>query len=49
MKGDRRRDNRYKKSDDFIVGITNVYVNVRDGCMWSSARWVISLAGIVEL
>ena len=38
MKGDRRRDNRYNKSDDFIAGITNVYVNVRGGCMWSSAR-----------
>ena len=38
MKGDKRRDNRYNKSDDFIAGITNVYVNVRGGCMWSSAR-----------
>ena len=28
----RRRDNRYNKSDDFIAGITNVYVNVRGGC-----------------
>ena len=38
MKGDRRRDNRYNKSDDFIAEITNVYVNVRGGCMWFSAR-----------
>ena len=38
MKGDRRRDNRYNKSDDFIAGITNMYVNVCGGCMWSSAR-----------
>ena len=29
----RKRDNRYNKSDDFIAGITNVYVNVRGGCM----------------
>ena len=32
-----------------FAGITNVYVNVRGGCMWSSARWVISLASMVEL
>ena len=38
MEEDKRRDNRYNKSDDFIAGITNVYVNVRGGCMWSSAR-----------
>ena len=38
MKGDRRQDNRYNKSEDFIAGIKNVYVNVRGGCMWSSAR-----------
>ena len=38
MEEDRRRDNRYNKSDDFIAGITNVYVNVRGSCMWSSAR-----------
>ena len=38
MKGDKRQDNRYNKSDDFIAGTTNVYVNVRGGCMWSSAR-----------
>ena len=38
MKGTRRQDKRYNKSDDFIAGITNVYVNVRSGCMWSSAR-----------
>ena len=38
MKEDKRRDNRYNKSDDFIAGITNVYVSVRGGCMWSSAR-----------
>ena len=38
MKEDKRRDNKYIKSDDFIAGITNVYVNVRSGCMWSSAR-----------
>ena len=49
MKEDRRRDNRYNKSEDFIAGITNMYVNVRGGCMWPSARWMISLAGMVEL
>ena len=38
MKEDKRRDNRYNKSDGFIGGITTVYVNVRGGCMWSSAR-----------
>ena len=38
MKEDRRWDNRYNKSDVFIARITNVYVNVRGGCMWSSAR-----------
>ena len=38
MKGDKRRHNRYNKSDVFMAGITNVYANVRDGCMWSSAR-----------
>ena len=38
MKGDKRRDNRYNKSNDFIAGITNVYVNFRGGCMWYSAR-----------
>ena len=38
MKEDGRRDNRYNKSEDFIVGITNVYVNVRGDCMWPSAR-----------
>ena len=38
MKGKKRRDNRYNKSDVFIAGITNVYVNVRGSCMWSSAR-----------
>ena len=32
-----------------FAGITNVYENVRGGCMWSSARWVMSLAGMVEL
>ena len=32
-----------------FAGITNVYVNVRGGCMWSSARWVTSLAGMVDL
>ena len=31
--GNIRQDNRYNKSDDFIAGITNVYVNVRGGCM----------------
>ena len=49
MKGDKRRDSRYNRSDDFNAGITNVYVNVRGGFMRSSARWVISLAGMVEL
>ena len=38
MKEDKRRGNRYNKSDDFIAGITNVYVDVRGSCMWSSAR-----------
>ena len=49
MKENRRRDNRYNKSDDFIAGITNVYVNVRGGCMWSSARMghVVSWYGYV--
>ena len=32
-----------------FAGITNVYLNVHGGCIWSSARWVISLAGMVEL
>ena len=33
----------------FIAGITNVYVNVRGGCMWSSARmgYVVSWYGRV--
>ena len=31
--GNKRQDNRYNKSDDFIAGITNVYINVRGGCM----------------
>ena len=46
---DRRRDNRYNKSDVFIAGITNVYVNVRGGCMWSSTRmgYVVSWYGRV--
>ena len=45
----RRYNNRYNKSDDFIAGITNVYVNVRGGCMWSSARmgYVVSWYGRV--
>ena len=45
----RRRDNRYNKNDDFIAGITNVYVSVRGGCMWSSARmgYVVSWYGRV--
>ena len=49
MKGDRRQVNRYNKSDDFIAGITNLYVNVRGGCMWSSARmgYVVSWYGRV--
>ena len=49
MKEDRRRDNRYDKSEDFIAGITNVYVNVRGGSMWSSARmgYVVSWYGRV--
>ena len=49
MKGDRRRDNRYNKSDVFIAEITIVYVNVRGGCMWSSARmgYVVSWYGRV--
>ena len=40
MEEDKRQDNRYNESEDFIAGITNVYVNVRGGCMWSSARIV---------
>ena len=49
MKGDRRQVNRYNKSEDFIAGITNVYVNVCGGCMWSSARmaYVVSWYGRV--
>ena len=49
MKGDRRQVNRYNKSDYFIAGITNVYVNVRGGCMLSSARmcYVVSWYGRV--
>ena len=49
MEEDKRRDNRYNKSDDFIAGIANVYVNVRGGCMWSSARmgYVVSWCGRV--
>ena len=49
MEEDKRQDNRYNKSDDFIAGITNVYVNVRGGCMWSSARmgYVVSWYGRV--
>ena len=38
MEGTKRQGNRYNKSEDFIAGITNVYVNVRGGCMWFSAR-----------
>ena len=38
MEEDKKQGNRYNKSDDFIAGITNVYVSVRGGCMWSSAR-----------
>ena len=49
MKKTKRQGNRYNKSEDFIAEITNVYVNVRGGCMWSSARWVMSLDGMVEL
>ena len=47
--GNKRQGNRYNKSDDFIAGITNVYVNVRGSCMWSSARmgYVISWYGRV--
>ena len=49
MKEDKRQDNRYDKSDYFIAGITNVYLNVRGGCMWSSARmgYIDSLYGRV--
>ena len=49
MKREKRRDNRYNRSDDFIAGITNVYVNVHGGCMWSSARmgYVVSWYGRV--
>ena len=44
-----RWDNRYNKSDVFIAGITNVYVNVHSSCMWSSARmgYVVSWYGRV--
>ena len=41
--------NKYNKMTILFAGITNVYVNVRGGCMWSSARWVMSSACIVEL
>ena len=37
--GNKRQDNRYNKSDDFIAGITNVYVNVRGGCMGYVVSW----------
>ena len=49
MEGDKRRDNRYNKNDDFIAGITNVHVNVRGSCVWSSARmaYVVSWYGRV--
>ena len=45
----RRRDNRYNKCENVIAGITNVYVNVSGGCMWSSARmgYVVSWYGRV--
>ena len=33
MEEDKRPVDRYNKSDDFIAGITNVYVNVRGDCM----------------
>ena len=36
--GDQEQGNRCNKSDDFLAGSTNVYVNVRGGYMWSSAR-----------
>ena len=51
MEKDKRQDNRYKKSEDFIAGTTNVYVNVRGGCMWSSARmgYVVSWDGRVVI
>ena len=32
MEEDKKQDNRCNKSEDFIAGITNVYVNVRGGC-----------------
>ena len=49
MKGDKRRDKRYNKVTILFAGITNVYVNVRGGCMWSSARmgYVVSWYGRV--
>ena len=49
MDEDKRRDNGYNKSDVFISGIRNVYVNVRGGCMWPSARmgYVVSWYGRV--
>ena len=49
MEEDKRRVNRYNKSEDFIAGITNMHVNVRGGCMWSSARmgYVVSRYGRV--
>ena len=51
MEEDKRWDNRYNKSDDFIARITNVYVNVCGGCMWSSARmgYVVSWYGRVVI
>ena len=45
MKGDKKQDNRYNKVTFLFAGITNMYVNVHGGCMWSSARWVMSSAG----
>ena len=42
------RDNEERQKDE-KTDTTKVYVNVRGGCMWFSARWMISLAGMVEL
>ena len=41
--GKQRQGNRYNKSDDLLADLQPA------GCIWSSARWVISIAGMVEV
>ena len=47
MKEQRQGNN--NTSDNLFVVFTSVYVNVRDGCMWSLARWVMLVAGMIAL